>query len=77
MKDIIIKGTRIKTELFWLLASFIIANICNAIAIWYYDSSAMEMFTSFFYVLVFTCFIYAVSLIIRLIVYGIIILVKK
>lgn len=77
MKDIVITGKRIKIELFWLLASFIVANICNAIAIWKYNASPVEMITSFFYVLVFTVFLYIVSVIIRLILFGIMSLVKK
>lgn len=77
MKDIIISERRIKTEIYWFIASFIIANLFNAYAIWQYNASAKEMFTSFFYVLVFTLFIYAITVLVRLIVFGIRILFRK
>lgn len=71
MKDIIITGRRIKTELLWLVVSFVIANLFNAWAIWEYNAPAVEMVTSFFYVLVFSIFIYIVTIILRLIVAGV------
>lgn len=76
MKDIVISARRIKTELYWLIGSFIAANLFNAYAIWQYNGQVKEIFTSFFYVLVFTFFIYAVSFIIRLLAYGLKKLIK-
>ncbi len=66
MKDIVLTGRRQKKELLYLLGSFVAANLFNLGAILYYGSPMIEMFTSFFYVLVFTLFIYALTLIPRL-----------
>lgn len=71
MKDIIVSARRIKMEVIWLIASFIIANLFNAGAIWYYHAPAKELITSFFYVLIFTVFIYALTVVVRLIIAGI------
>ena len=66
MKDIVLTGRRQKKELWYLLGSFVIANLFNLGAILYYGSPMTEMFTSFFYVLLFTLLIYALTLIPRL-----------
>lgn len=70
MKDIIIDTKRQKKELWWLAGAFVLANIFNIRAIYRYDAPVKEIYTSFFYVLIFTLFLYAVSVVIRLIVYG-------
>ena len=67
MKDIVLTARRQKLELFWLLGAFIVANLCNAWAIREYHAPASEMFTSIFYVLIFTAVLYALSVIIRFI----------
>ena len=71
MKDIIINSRRQKVELWYLLGAFVVANLLNLWAIFRYDASIKEMYTSFFYVLVFTFFIYALSVIVRLLIYGV------
>lgn len=70
MKDIIIDTRRQKKELWWLAGAFVLANLFNLWAIYTYDAPVKEMYTSFFYVLAFTFFLYALSVIIRLIVNG-------
>lgn len=77
MKDITITGRRIKIEIGCLIGAFVIANLCNAYAIWSYGASFKEMFTSFFYVLVFALVLYAVSVVLRLLAYGIYMLFKS
>ena len=70
MKDIIFNSRRQKVELWYLLGAFVVANLFNLWAIFRYDASIKEMYTSFFYVLVFTFFIYVLSVIVRLLIYG-------
>jgi len=71
MKDITITAHRQKTELYFLLGSFIAANILNAAAIVSYGAPASEMLTSIFYVIAFTVFLYLVTVAVRLIMKGI------
>lgn len=71
MKDLTITARRLKIELCCLIGSFVVANLCNAGAIWYYGASYKEMFTSFFYVLAFTVFIYLLTVVIRIIAAGV------
>ena len=71
MKDIIINSRRQKVELWYLLGAFVVANLFNLWAIFRYDASMKEMYTSFFYVLLFTFFIYVLSVIVRLLMYGV------
>lgn len=66
MKDIVFTARSQKRELLYLLISFVIAVLLNLGAILYYGAPMSEMFTSFFYVLVFTLFLYALTLIPRL-----------
>ena len=72
MKNIVISAKRQKQELWWFLSAFIIANICNGWAIYQYNAPASEMFTSFFYVLIFTVALYGVSVLIRVLIYYVI-----
>ncbi|MBD5224498.1 MAG: hypothetical protein HDS68_00805 [Bacteroidales bacterium] len=71
MKDITFSARRQKTELWYLLGAFVVANLVNLWAITSYGAPIKEMFTSFFYVLTFTVFLYALSVIVRIVVYGI------
>ncbi len=66
MKDIVFTARSQKRELLYLLISFVIAVLLNLGAILYYGAPMSEMFTSFFYVLAFTLFLYALTLIPRL-----------
>lgn len=77
MKDIILTVRRQKTELWFLLGAFVVANILNLWAINSYGAPMKEMFTSFFYVLTFTLFLYALSVIVRMIIYGIVSLIRN
>lgn len=76
MKDITISARRLKTELWILFGSFVVANALNFWSIKTYNASMSEMLTSFFYVLTFTVFLYILTVIIRVIVYGIVKLIK-
>lgn len=71
MKDIVISARRQKIEIVFLIISFVVANILNLWAIFSYGSPMKEMFTSIFYVLIFTVVLYAFSVILRLVYYGI------
>lgn len=71
MKDIIISVRRQKTELWFLAGSFVAANLANLWAIYTYGAPVKEMLTSFFYVLAFTLFIYALTVVVRLLIHGI------
>lgn len=54
-----------------MLGAFVVANIVNFWAIKSYGAPMKEMFTSFFYVLTFALFLYALSVIVRIVIYGI------
>lgn len=71
MKDIVISRRRQRIELWTLAACFVAANIVNICAIHTYDAPVSELYTSIFYVLVFTAVLYAVVLVVRLLIYGI------
>ena len=71
MKDIILTSRRQKRELCYLLAAFVLANVCNLIAIIQYAAPITELFTSIFYVICFTIAVYALSVAIRLAAVGI------
>jgi hypothetical protein len=67
MKDIAISSDRIKKELIQFSVIFLLSNIANLIAIIYYKTSFVELFTSIHYVLIFTISVYAVWTVIRII----------
>ena len=71
MKDVIIKGKRMRHELITLLVCFIIANLLNVYAILSYHAHSSEMITSIFYVLVFSIALYVAWSLVRLLCYGI------
>lgn len=77
MKDIKISVATQKREMYYLLASFVAANLVNLWAIIKYDSPMSEMVTSFFYVLTFTFAVYFFLLFIRLLAKVVYKLVKK
>ena len=58
MKDTILTVRRKKVEIWSFLACFVIANVLHVYAIIEYEASFMELFTSLFYVLVFTMGLY-------------------
>lgn len=67
MKDIIVKASRIKTELYTLLACFVLANLLNVYAIFAYQTTLSELFSMLGYVSLFTIALYACWTILRLI----------
>lgn len=58
MKDIIVSGKRIKTELYTLLACFVVANLLNVYAIFAYNTYLWELFSVLGYVGLFTIALY-------------------
>lgn len=70
MKDTLITARRKKTELLTWLACFVIANVANLYAVIAYKTPFSEMITSIFYVLVFSCVLYAFWSILRILLYG-------
>jgi len=73
MRDIIIKATRIKTELLTLLVCFVVANLLNVYAILTYKTSFSELFTQLGYVFIFSVVLYLLWSLLRVIFY----LIKK
>ena len=71
MKDLIIPSHLIKKELKILLACFIVAFLLNIYAIISYGTSWFEIFTMFYVVIIVTGFLYGLTIVVRLIVYGI------
>jgi uncharacterized membrane protein YczE len=72
MKDIVITPRRQKAELLWLLAAFMVANVCNLWAIISYDAPLSELWSSLCYVLVFTVVLYVACVVLRLLWHGIV-----
>lgn len=60
-----------KIELLTMLACFVVANLANLYAIISYDTPFSEMLTSIFYVLAFSCVLYAFWTLLRVLFYGI------
>ena len=77
MKDTILTARRKKVELGSFLVCLLIANALHVYAIIHYGSSFMELFTSFFYVLVFSVVLYFVWCILRSCFYSLKRLVQK
>jgi len=71
MKDLIIPSHLIKKELKILLACFVVAFLLNIYAIISYGTSWFEIFTMFYVVIIVTGFLYGLTIVVRLIVYGI------
>ncbi len=71
MKDTILTARRKKTELITLLVCFIVANVANLYSIIAYKGSWMEMITSLFYIVIFTCALYVCWGVLRILFYGI------
>lgn len=71
MKDTLLTARRKKTELITLLVCFILANLANAYAIIAYDTPAIEMLTSIFYVVAAAVVLYILWSAVRLLGYGI------
>lgn len=68
MKDIVISGARIRRELWWLLAAFILANLMNIYAIASYGTEWKELLTMVGYVIALSVVLYFLLALIRWIV---------
>ena len=77
MKDIVISKRRIKTEMLLFLACVLAMELLNVYAIVKYDGSWSETFFSLGFVVVTALVLYTVLSVLRLIIYGIIRLIKK
>ena len=62
MNDIMIKGRRIKIELYKLLICFVIANIMNIFSIIKYNTKWTELFSQLHWVVILTALLYFLSL---------------
>ena len=69
MKDTIISSYRKKVEIYFLIISFVLANLLNVCAIIRYKSSWGELWSMFGYVLVISVALYFVTVFARLIYY--------
>ncbi len=65
MKDIIISGSRIKTELTFLFWCYFSANMLNVFSIWFYESRWIELLTYQGLVVVIALFFYGLSCLFR------------
>lgn len=77
MKDTLITARRKRIEIVSWLICFIIANLFNLYAIIAYKTSYAELLTSIFYVIIFSCVLYAVWVLIRVLFYGTRILFRR
>ena len=77
MKDIIITGAKIRRELWWLLAAFVIANLMNIYAIAVYNTEWKELVTTLGYVIALSIVLYLVIALIRWIVNGVLRMARK
>ena len=77
MKDIKITARRQKTEIITILVCFLIAFALNVYAIIAYNGKWSELYSTLFYLLLFTAALYVAWTVIRLVVYGIINLFKQ
>lgn len=77
MKDIIIKGSRIKRELKFWLVSFLIAVIINIYAIIEYNTNWIEIFSQLHIVVIVSILIYILLILIRSVWFYIRHLMKK
>lgn len=68
MKDITIKGRRIKRELAVLLVSFIVANLLNVLAIIRYDAKWTELVSTLHITIALSIVLYLVAGVFRLLI---------
>ena len=66
MNDILLTAKRQKQEMKWFAACFCAAILINVFAIIIYKTLWSELFTQFLWVILITCFLYAVSVGIRI-----------
>lgn len=71
MKDIVFTRARQRRELIIFGVCVVVAFILNICAIASYDAPWSELYSAIFYVLIFAAVLYAVTIGIRLLVYGV------
>ncbi len=69
MKDIVISGKRIKTELLMLLYCYIAANLVNAFSIIYYKTEWVEMLIWQRFILFIAFLFYLGTVVVRVVVH--------
>jgi membrane protein YdbS with pleckstrin-like domain len=69
MKDILVTVKRQKTELKCLAASFLLVCLANVYAIIHFSTPWSELWTQTVRVLILTVLIYAITVVIRLVIY--------
>lgn len=77
MKDIVIKERHVKRELWIFLACVVVMELVNVYAIMDYDGRWSEAVMSLGFVVVAAVVMYAVVALLRLMVYGIMKLIKR
>ena len=77
MKDIYIKSKRIKVELITFAICVLLGVLANVGAIFYYETSFVEFYTSFLYVFCFSIFLYISWSILRVLVNLIVRILKS
>lgn len=77
MKDIVITSLRLKKEAVWLLGCFILSVCVNTGAIIAYDRPWSELYMMIGYEIVLALAFYLVSAVIRLLVAGIVRIIKR
>lgn len=72
MKDLVIKGKRIRNELIILASLFILSFIVNIIGIIIHDTSWIELLSQLHVVLILTLVLYVLLWLVRLIIYFVV-----
>lgn len=70
MKDTVLTARRKRTEICSWLVCFVIAQAVHVYAIWKYDAPFSELWSSFFYVFVFSVVLYLVWCVLRICIYA-------
>ncbi|GAF02268.1 hypothetical protein [Saccharicrinis fermentans] len=76
MKDIVLKGSSVKRELWILLISFGLAMVVNICSILIYETAWIELFTSMGFVAILTVVFYVLAGLCRLLIEGLRTLIK-
>mgnify|MGYP006972343534 CR=1 FL=1 len=69
MKDILISSKRQKTELIIIIVCFIAAFIMNVVSIIVYKTEWSELWTQILWMLVITCGFYALTIVVRILIW--------
>ncbi len=77
MKDLVITGRQVRRELWILLGCFVAGCLVNVYAIVHYGRPASELYSQIGYVLVLTVVLYVLLALVRLLLAGLLALVRK